>query len=124
MVCQGDCDDTNPQVWAPPGEVTSLTLAPSTGGDGSTQLTWIPPSAPGSSALLTYDILRAPAADGFASAACLGTGGTSTLASDAELPLPDSVFFYLVRARNACPSGGGSLGTDSTGTPRVAATCP
>jgi len=124
MVCQGDCDDTSSQVWAPPGEVTSLTLAPSTGADGSTHLTWIPPSASGSSAPLTFDTLRALAADGFSSAACLGTGGTATVASDAELPLSGSAFFYLVRARNACPSEGGSLGTDSTGTPRVAATCP
>jgi hypothetical protein len=124
MVCQGDCDDTNPQVWATPGEVPSLTLAPAPSGGASTQLTWTPPGVTGSSAPLAYDLLRAPAPDASSSAICLVTDSSATLAADAEVPPVDTAFFYLVRARNACPSGVGSLGADSSGTPRLAPDCP
>ena len=38
--------------------------------------------------------------------------------------VPQAVFFYLVRAENACPLGQGSLGKDSNGAPREGRSCP
>ena len=50
--------------------------------------------------------------------------GPNRVASDATLPPPGGVLFYVNRARNACPSGLGSLGTTSAGAERVGVTCP
>jgi len=50
--------------------------------------------------------------------------GPNTASSDSGTPAPGSTFFYLVRGENNCPSGQGSLGNQSNGTPRTARTCP
>jgi hypothetical protein len=47
-----------------------------------------------------------------------------TVATDTSAPPTGGVFFYLVRALNSCPGGMGTLGTDSSGAPRLAAACP
>ena len=43
---------------------------------------------------------------------------------DAEDPAAASVFCYLVRARNGCPSGNGTIGARSSGQARTGRTCP
>ena len=47
-----------------------------------------------------------------------------TIAFDSEVPPPGGHFLYLVRAMNACPAGTGTLGTGSSGQPRVGPSCP
>lgn len=50
--------------------------------------------------------------------------GADTSASDPDLPLLGTGFYYQIRAENACPSGPGSLGADSSGIFRRARECP
>ena len=45
------------------------------------------------------------------------------MAADADIPGPNQVFFYLIRAENDCAAGGGSLGTQTDLTPRTATAC-
>lgn len=120
-----DCNDANPDAWSTPGEAVDLRL---TKGSGSqTNLTWLAPANPGGQLVaIVYDAIRSVnPADFVASASCLGTAGASvTTTSDSSDPGAGGVFFYLVRATNACPAGDGPLGTRSNGTPRTARACP
>jgi len=50
--------------------------------------------------------------------------GSDTVATDVDVPALDSLFFYLIRTENQCPSGQGTLGTDSGGTERNGRDCP
>ena len=113
-----DCDDRNPGAWGIPGEVTNLIF-----GTDAVTLSWSPPASPGA-ASLTYDLVRSGAADFATDAVCLVTGGTDPTAVDSDTPDVGAVFFYLARARNACPAGTGTLGMDSSGVPRLALVCP
>jgi uncharacterized repeat protein (TIGR01451 family) len=106
-----DCAPGNASLWAVPGEASSLTLP------GVTLLQWSAPGSPGGLQAL-YDLLRSTTA-GFASSTCVASGITSTSSNDASIPAP--LLYYLVRSRNAC---GGTLGTNSAGVPRLAASCP
>jgi hypothetical protein len=120
--CAPDCDDTAFQVWDTPGEVAGLILD---GGGASTTLTWSPPAGSAAAAMV-YDVLRsAVAADFVLGAVCLESGdGPDVSALDAESPAPGEVFYYLVRGRNACPAGVGTLGFDSNGVERPGRNCP
>jgi hypothetical protein len=119
--CEGDCDDNNDAIWATPGEATGLML---THAAGLTTLSWGPPSAPGS-ASLRYDVLRCLAPSDFVTdAVCVETDGTDTTSLDPDTTPEGSIFAYLVRAKNDCPLGQGSLGTASGNTPRTGRTCP
>ncbi len=125
MICEGDCDDTNGQVWAAPGEATSLILTLPSGPGGGALLTWSPPTHPGGTGPLVYDLLRSDSpADFVNAAACLSSGIPGTSTTDTQAPAAGAAFFYLPRADNACPSGAGSLGTDWLGTQRSGRTCP
>ena len=123
-VCTGDCNDANASIWATPGEARSLLLAHNKT-NGVTSLTWSAPTAPGGSSIL-YDTVRSSTPSNFTSGAvCSETNdGPNTASSDSGTPAPGSTFFYLVRGENNCPSGQGSLGNQSNGTPRTARTCP
>jgi len=97
-----------------PSEARDLRL----NGAGSTQLSWLPPTDAGGTQTVVYDILRSPAASGFASGYCVASDVTDLNGVDASAPAP--LLFYLVRAKNGC---GGTLGADSSGTPTVGTTC-
>jgi hypothetical protein len=113
-----DCDDGNGGAWAAPGEATDLRFT------SATDLTWNAPAAPGATALV-YDLLRSSdPSDFMAAATCVASGVVGTGAVDPEVPPPGTAYDYLVRAANACPSGEGSLGSRSDGTPRVGRACP
>ncbi len=121
--CGPDCDDSNAQVWAPPSEVTGLMLGidPASGG---TLLSWSPPAAPGATAL-RYDVLQAPAPDGFVIGECLESDdGSDTTAVLLFTPEAGACAHILVRAENGCPNGQGTLGTDSSGVARIGRDCP
>jgi len=87
------------------------------GGAGPTQLSWQPPSDPGGSALILYDVLRSATPGDFTGATCLATGMTSTTYLDSGSA---SASYYLIRTRNGC---GGNLGTTSGGTSRTGPVC-
>jgi len=91
-----------------------------------TSLTWSVPADPGALASsLVYDTLRSATAGGFLAATCVESDeGPNTTAVDVAEPASRQAFFYLSRAQSSCPSGSGSLGTDSAGTPRTGAACP
>ena len=117
--CEGDCSDTDGQVWAVPSEALDLVLDP----DRET-MTWSEPAEPGCVAGLVYDTLRSEASDDFQQdAVCIETGdGGDTQALDPDDPPGGVVYHYLVRALNAC--GAGSAGQDWQGSERSVAICP
>lgn len=120
--CEGfaaDCDDALDEHWAVPGTVRNLRF------ESPTVLRWDLPGAPGStSSALRYDVLRSGVAAGFLLADCIEFGdGPDPATIDTEQPLAGRVFYYLVRGRNACPGGVGSLGSDSGGAEREGASC-
>ncbi len=122
----GDCNDADGTVYGTPGEVRALEMSHD-GVSGSTTVTWQAPLEEGGAAgSLSYDLLRSPEADDFqAAASCLESGTAATTSEELGSPPPGAVWFYLVRARNACPTGGvGSLGHGSSGTEREGAACP
>jgi hypothetical protein len=117
LSCQ-DCDDRNPAVWGLPGEVTGLLFS------DTVTINWSPPAVVGGT-VVGYDLLRSGIASDFrTSGECVASEVKETAASDTSNPPLASGYFYLVRARNACPSGLGTLGTASSGAPRPAAACP
>lgn len=121
-----DCDAGNPAVWSTPGEVRNLILSKSSTPSHSV-LQWDVVEASGGAAV-AYDTLRSDLAGDFVSdGVCVESNdGADVISSDASAPLPGAAYFYLVRARNACPgsSGSGSPGTASDGTTRTARSCP
>jgi hypothetical protein len=120
--CTGDCSDANSTVWATPGEARFLLLSHNKL-TSTTSLSWSAPTAPGGTSPF-YDTVRSNTASNFVTGAtCVETNnGPNTVSTDTGTPAP--VFFYLIRCENACPSGQGTLGNASNGTPRTARTCP
>jgi hypothetical protein len=118
LACTADCDDGNSEVHAAPGEARNLLVT------GTGDLSWDPPADLGG-LVLVYDVLRsADASDFVGSTVCLETDdGADTAAQDTGVPAAGSVFYYLPRAENDCPAGGGSLGSDSGGASRSGRTC-
>jgi len=119
--CQADCNDSDGGAWAAPGEVTGLVLSMPLGQDGSARLDWDPDPG-GSSSGTRYDVLRSTLPG--SAAVCFVSQSPDTNAPDAEVPPPGGRFYYLVRAMNACPAGEGTLGTNSSGQPRIGPSCP
>lgn len=114
----GDCDDTDLALWSVPGEATRLTLD----GDRRTVRWEAPEETGGSSVVLTYDLLRAAAPDGFVDGVCVVWEHEELAADDPVRPGPGAPFCYLARARNGC--GEGTAGTDGGGDARIARACP
>ena len=113
-----DCDDGNAQIWAAPGEVGRTVFV------NATTLTWAPPASGGGTAW-AYDVLRSNDPASFTiGAVCAETGVSVTTVPVSETPLPAVAHYYLVRARNACPEGAGSLGQGSNGVERAGRSCP
>jgi dipeptidyl aminopeptidase/acylaminoacyl peptidase len=106
-----DCDVDDPGLQGRPSEVIGLVLAHTGGVSGTTALEWSEPLYRGSDTLY-YDTLRVAQKNGFSAGsgapiACLESDdGSDRAAEDAEPPA--GVFYYLVRAENAC--GMGSVG--------------
>ncbi len=106
-----------------PGPVGFMELS---NGVSGTDLVWTPPASPGAGSV-NYDLVRSLSATDFGPAAtCVESADPlDTVAVDADTPpSPGAVFYYLVRANNACPDGAGSLGWNSAGDARNARSCP
>ena len=118
--CTTDCNDSDGQIWAAPGETQDLAFSM----DGMT-LSWSAPAEPGSFSV-AYDTLRSGAPGDFgASATCVESNDSSDTSSiDGSAPAAGAVSYYLSRAENTCPEGQGSLGARSDGTLRAGRTCP
>jgi hypothetical protein len=113
-VCGGDCDDGDASIWSAPVETQELRaelLAPA--GD---RLTWedqAPRSGPGT----LYDVFTgslwgsSPPGD-FSGGRCLSDGQPATAIDLTGLaPAPGQIFYFMVRAQNACPCGTATYGT-------------
>lgn len=121
--CAGDCDDANIQAWATPGEVRNVMLSYSAGTD-TTTVTWMAPLVAGCSNV-GYDTLRSDNSNDFmVGSVCLETNDHNTITVDPGPTAPGSLASYLIRARDDCPSGLGTLGVDSNNQPRQGRTCP
>lgn len=109
-----DCALSDGTTWSVPGGIDDLRLT-KTG--ASTRLAWSRPSQPGG-LYLTYDVLRGgnPASG---DSGCRLEDSSAREADDADIPA--GLYYYLVRAENAC---GGGLRPDSSGAPRTAPSCP
>ena len=119
--CQGDCNDTNATIWGRPGEVLNLVFQSDT-----ETISWSPPLDFGGDSV-AYDTVRSSSGSDFVTlASCVESDGSDSIAIDSPIPTIGGVFFYLIRAENACPGteGQGSVGTDSNGTARSARACP
>ena len=100
-VADCDCDDSNDQAWAPPGEAQSLQL--SHDGLGGADLGWLPPTEKGS-VIVTYDVLRSSDQDFVGSGLCLTLADPAVpAAADGDAVAPGMAFYYLARALNECP---------------------
>ncbi len=108
-----DCRPADPLTWSVPGPATAVTV----GGPGRGEISWSPPSEPGSTAPL-YDVLRSVAPGDFGGAACVARNVAGPAVVDDAVPA--LAFYYLVRAKTAC---GGTLGAGSAGAPRAGTSC-
>lgn len=117
-----DCDDADPLIWSPPGEVRDLRLQHAA---GLTTLSWQAPQVLGAAAVV-YDTLGATDPEDFLlSAFCVeADDGLDTEATVSGAPPPGTSSFFLVRAQNRCPAGEGPLGWRADGTPRPGLSCP
>jgi len=116
-----DCSAGDSQVWSPPADVTLFLFHDP--GTGQTDISWAPTADPGSTLPVVYDMLRSADGSDFLSAVCLESDESDTVAADNTAPAPGAVLHFLVRTENTCP-GGGVLGFDSSGAPRVGSPCP
>jgi hypothetical protein len=118
-----DCNDASAGAWKTPGEARDLVVFQD--GQGASTVSWTPPADTGGPSY-GFDVIRSSDPDDFATAGtCLPvTEPGATTASDAVDPPAGGPFFYLVRAKNACPNGLGPLGSTSSGTPHTAPPCP
>src|SRR5262249_36882647 len=99
-----DCDDASSAIWGTPGEVRNLFLRSNP--DLSTVLPWTHPSDAGAVAP-EFDTVRATGPAAFATAVCVPPWNpTSKATSDAAVPAAGGGFYYLVRAKSACPAVG------------------
>jgi fibronectin-binding autotransporter adhesin len=109
-----DCAPGDGNAWAPPLEVAGVAF------DGSDQtLSWTSQTLTAGSGTV-YDVVRGEVAQlpvGSGSEICLVSGNGTAQASDAAVPAPDTAFYYLVRARNACAVG-------TYGASRSTSACP
>jgi hypothetical protein len=109
-----DCQPANGNLWRVPTEATGLQLQKTTG----LFLSWNAPADPGGApGMAHYDVLSAASPSGFNSATCVASGITPTSATTSGAGGSE---FFLVRALHNC---GGTLGTDSGGTPVTGTGC-
>jgi hypothetical protein len=115
-----DCDDALGGSWKRPGEALSLRF-PLTSGS-SDLLEWDPPLDLGSSSVF-YGILRSTDPADFTSPATACFQASTPDLTDFESPSAEPIFYYLIRARNLCPDGFGTLGTTANQVLRTGKDC-
>ncbi len=90
-----------------------------------TDFLWNPPAAAGSSSL-SYDVLQSGDPSDFSTPVCVESDDTDLVAVQLVDPIPGSLWSYLSRGENGCPSPDdvGEVGDANIGTPPVATTRP
>jgi hypothetical protein len=101
-----DCDNTDPLVWAAPGEVANVSVSEPE--SGTARIAWDSQDASAGTATV-YDIATGLLSDvrqsgSFSLASCLGTVDDSPH-DDLDAPPTSDARYYLLRARNACGTG-------------------
>jgi len=114
-----DCNDASGVAWGVPGEATDMHVYHY--GVGYTLFLWAPPADPGGSADY-FDLVRSTNPSDFSAGTCIWVDPLMSNANDPEDPPAGSAFFYLSRAKNACPAVG-PLGSSSSGVPHSAPSC-
>jgi hypothetical protein len=119
-----DCSASSSTVWDRPGEVQGF-VAVHDRASGVATFHWTALTDTGALAI-AYDTLRSDDPSTFGAAFCLESSGADLQSTDGFAVAPGVLRSYLVRGVNACPapSGEGSLGARSDGTPRTAPPCP
>ncbi len=119
-LCGGtDCDDTDRNLWAQPGEVQGLLFD----ADKMT-LTWALPAPPGGDpAVLLYDTLRSDDPSDFMTlGVCIDSDDVDLVSGDPAVPALGLGFSYVIRAQTLC--GAGTLGFKTGGIERLGVFCP
>jgi hypothetical protein len=116
--CAGDCNDVEAGAFAVPPEVSGLMF------DADKQTLLWESVVPDSGTATVHDVLRGALGEqpGGSGDACLAPSVPGDTAFDAEIPVENEGFWYLVRGRNVC--GPGSYGYRSDGGERVSTECP
>jgi hypothetical protein len=102
-----------------PDEVSGL-VGPGTG-TGLGNFNWMPTALPGNMGIVYYDVLRTTDRTTFAAAACVEANSFDAMTNDPAVPAVGQIFYYGVRAENAC--GLGTLGYSSAGVERTGPAC-
>ena len=115
-----DCAPADPGSYDAPGEAGPLDVL-----DAATVLWGSMSHAAGPGTV--YDLVRGAVSDlrssgSIATAACVAAGTAATSFTETLTPAAGDGYYYVVRARNACGSGG--WGQTSAGAPRSHADCP
>jgi hypothetical protein len=113
-----DCAPRSDWIWSTPGPL-ELTV---TANGAMAELTWLPPSPPGSVVPPVYDTLASFGHGEFGPGAwCVEPGGTDLITLVGDPVAPGEVLYFVVRAVNAC--GPGDAGTGPGGLPRDLPDC-
>ncbi len=112
-----DCSPGNAGAWALPAPVETLVMG---FGGNKGNMAWQPTPSPGASSI-SYDVLRSGDPADFANATCVESGQADNFALDEPLPVPGTIFHYVIRVENTC---GGTIGFGSTGGGRSGSNCP
>ncbi len=114
-----DCLDMDPAVWAQPGEVPNVVFSPD-----EVTVSWSPPAYTGGAGSLRYDTILAPSflrlPDWMPDYApyMIEEDGVDLQSTIPSKPTTGYSYFVLVRAKNACPSIGGTWGYRTSGDER------
>jgi hypothetical protein len=116
--CGGtDCNDSNPLVWAAPGEVSGLMFVT----DVPAAMTWDSQSVlsgPETSYDLVSGVISSSGSIDFSASTCLQTAGPAAYTDTRPDPAIDSLYWYLARGQNSCGVGTyGTVGRDTTMAP-------
>jgi hypothetical protein len=115
-----DCRPLDPTAKQSPASFFPLAMAP----DRAT-ISWSSFGAQVGSSTL-YDVLRGQVAEwpvgAGASESCRASNTTQSSIQDSAVPPPGPGYYYLIRGRNVCGTGG--YGFASDGTPEVSSACP
>jgi hypothetical protein len=104
-----DCNDAATSLWSAPSDTGLLMLT------DATHLEWSAPPQPGGTAAPAYDLLRSSNPDFRLGSDCRAGDLATTSFEDLDVPPLGELFYYRVRAGNAC--GEGVIGYNSADEP-------
>ena len=118
VVDASDCAPGNPSLWGAPSSVLSLTAQ--TPVAGNVQFNWTAPGNFGGVAAPTYDLVRSPLKNGFATGVCVESNDTNLSAITSDAPGLGTINYFMVGARSTC---GRRFAPNSAGGTQTVQTC-